>query len=725
MGLELNIRATELARALTVSARRRLRTMCVPPSGDRYVDRLEAAAADAVVTTGTDRNGAGSIVVHLPVDVFVVDRAALLAAPNRVPVGTTPAGRITLAWDVRAEAPVGAHPSLSVTARDPDLGALAALPGADAVRAGLADATALAPVDLRAVFTAMRADEPTAADTALVDGVAVFRFDPAAPPRARLAPGQGWGLFAAGSDWETLARRVLHPFVADLAGTSIPGADTPLGIEFARWHPDGTRPRTDVRVGTKFSYQLGISIPVHAWVDFQCEPQVFPPKPWGPPDRLRVTASWSFHLLAGPGIGILEHEIEKRVEEAIQRRVDALSVSAGPRQLAVDIPLPQIGFDGHQLRVDELSARSEGATTGGRLLPAVIADPAFGFDVAPLSVPMRIQVGCDRHDTSPLTLTNTSTFGEVTLKGAGRLCGYTVVSPTSRTAEVAEHLSAAADPHDPERVTVRAELRYDRAVQLLTSPLRLLVRTARGVRFVDLGTPPAPVLDPEGRLLNAIDLDLGVCNYLDPRLKPDQVTVESLKPIPVDGPDWAELVTASTRLVVQLVELNRLEPGELVQVRTPTHTVDVSADPLGRAAVPVIAPVDGATVPITFERATRRPLAGHVSVSTVEIGAGAAVRGNGSRRTSFRGAGETSLNPQPLPPGPPEVREQLGRDDVVDVLPVPGFESAPLAIAVLADGSTLVLDVRGDGRMRVAGTLRGPIGRIDAANPSNTAAPTT
>jgi hypothetical protein len=113
------------------------------------------------------------------------------------------------------------------------------------------------------------------------------------------------------------------------------------------------------------------------------------------------------------------------------------------------------------------------------------------------------------------------------------------------------------------------------------------VKTARCVRLADLGVPPKIVVDANGQVTNANDNYVDDCHYIDPnndiRWRHDDLV------IPLEHPDWSELITAG--LDVQLVTLNGLERGELVQFRSARHQIDVTADQNGRAMVPVLLPL--------------------------------------------------------------------------------------------------------------------------------------
>jgi hypothetical protein len=78
--------------------------------------------------------------------------------------------------------------------------------------------------------------------------------------------------------------------------------------------------------------------------------------------------------------------------------------------------------------------------------------------------------------------------------------------------------------------------------------------------------------------------------------------------------------------------------------------------------------------------------------------------------------GEIAVNPQPVPPrevGPPACNplfvKRIDLPGIKSFVAVPGFADAPIALAAMVDGSTLVLDLGEDGTARVAGTFTGPM----------------
>jgi hypothetical protein len=83
---------------------------------------------------------------------------------------------------------------------------------------------------------------------------------------------------------------------------------------------------------------------------------------------------------------------------------------------------------------------------------------------------------------------------------------------------------------------------------------------------------------------------------------------------------------------------------------------------------------------------------------------------------------ETALNPQPLPPREqvtlalnPLLSQGIDLPGILSLVPVPGFAEAPNALATMADGSMLVLDLGEGSTARVAGTFTGPIGALEVS----------
>lgn len=369
------------------------------------------------------------------------------------------------------------------------------------------------------------------------------------------------------------------------------------------------------------------------------------------------------------------------------------AIPAGPRRFSIDIALPQLRFGGMTIRIENLETSHDGAVFGGRAVVAPAWHADFGLRLERLSGPTRFVFGgCHPATPPPATLQNTSCFGSAVLTGAGTLCEYEILSPATDLNSV---LSVEIDGDD---AAIAVDCDYGTAVRRIRQPLRILVRTACGVRLVDLGLPPAPEYDESGALVNVHDIDLAVCVDTMPLLKPDQLTPKDYEPVPLEWPGWRDFLANSHRVAVHLVTLNRLEPGELVQLRTPADRVDVTADGRSSAGLPVLVPVTAAISDIRLGRVNQQPLAGHAEVVIRELPpSGALLRSDAASRRDEDVA---------------VLGEHLRLKDLDMVAAVPGFEDASIKVAVLESGGALVVDLASPDGPRIAGTFGGPIGPV-------------
>lgn len=304
-----------------------------------------------------------------------------------------------------------------------------------------------------------------------------------------------------------------------------------------------------------------------------------------------------------------------------------------------------------------------------------------------------------------VTLDELSTRAEVRLDGAGRLLA---VEALGAPFDLGPHLRRLPDERGLV-VLVPSSLSLS-----FTGPVRLLLRTSRGLRAVDLGAPPHPEFDAAGRVTNAATRHVTNCGRPDGahglHWRFDGVRADLPSPPPRDGRDWTGWLAGLDALDVQLVMFDGLEPGELVHFRSRDHAAHVTADRHGRARVPVVMPVAGHGAEGRLVRTNRRPIAGRYIVRGVTF----------HDTSPQRHRGVAWLNPQPLPPvaAPGAVRHPLLAGGValpglVSLEAVPGFDDAPIALARMADDTVLVVEADDAGTVRVAGTFEGPIGPLD------------
>jgi hypothetical protein len=281
----------------------------------------------------------------------------------------------------------------------------------------------------------------------------------------------------------------------------------------------------------------------------------------------------------------------------------------------------------------------------------------------------------------------------------------------------------------------------------------VIVRTARGVRLIDFGTPPPAIVDNNGNVQNAVLTFIDDCLNIPVGDVPFQVDWGTDDGNPTINPtDWGGYLNVLSAVDVQLVKLSGLGAGELIQFRSRDHAVDVTADLNGRATVPVILPLTNNVGRATLTRVNRSSLAGRLNVDTAifqrQATLPAGFRNNLTssddgtalltteleNRVDLHEIGPlgvtTLVAPYQLEQGVTaairSVEQTEGKPnssmgqyiDVPGILclhPVPGFADEPIAIAVMEDGSMLILDLSQDCGARVAGTFTGPVGPLDVS----------
>ena len=740
IAIDLQIQSAALGEITARAVQKQLSATCFAPLPAAYIDHGDVVPGPVQASAA---NGAVQLVV--PIDVFLVRREDVLAAPNGTPAGaTTPVGRVPLLLELRVTGPV-----LSLKCVDADLGSLgdALGPGAGAAKAALLAAIGSPLVaDLTSPLAGLGVRAPAASRIDIVDGTVAIRFDPAGAATAHLSPGQDWGFFL---DAAALERLALSKVPADLRSR------LPSLVFRPRWQPRGTTPHVDV----DYSGKAPIPDPFTAEVSgtLGCDFSLTPGRSYS----LRTTVQWTLDVDLGAVGGFLPH-LESAVATMVAASVDPAKFG-GTRlahdSFAIDTSLPAIALGGGELRYESALASDAGMTVGGPIrlgLPpsratVTLTTVAFGLPARTQFCSILARTGSgDPLET--VTIADLTTTAQIWLADAGRFCDLEILGLGSSLDPYVVGPSAGTlgAGHDF-RITVPAAVAVG-----IDRPVRVVVRTPRGVRLADLGTPPALELDADGRVTNAVDSYIDDCFSL-PVDPDDQFGVdwgrEGLAVDPRPELSWTDLLSGPG-LEVQLVTLSGLEPGELVRFRSRDHAVDVIADVDGRALVPALFPLGDQQAPATLMRLNRRSMRGHLAVESAvfetratlpagdrnalsplpdggarltrefaarvdvhEIGSLGALAPVEIRRASVpspRGGHDEGLDR----PASGRVGDLLSERDAAvpgatAVLPVPGFEEAPVAIASLADGTNVLLDLRAAGGRRVAGTFTGPIGSLD------------
>src|SRR5687768_6945182 len=123
MSIELQIQSSVLGTMTARAVQARLRTTCFAPIGTAYVDHADVTAAPIEITAAN-----AAVRLRVQVDVFIVRRESVLAAPNGVPAGATaPAGTVAAVLELTAT-----NATVALRCVDADLGPLSGVLGAAA-----------------------------------------------------------------------------------------------------------------------------------------------------------------------------------------------------------------------------------------------------------------------------------------------------------------------------------------------------------------------------------------------------------------------------------------------------------------------------------------------------------------------------------------------------------------------------------------------------------------
>lgn len=755
MDIELQFDAAALGRTASDLVRRALRRTCLPPFAGRYIDRLEVAADATVAAAG----GKGSM--QVPVDIHVVTEAALKAAPNAVPAGIETPERtvnIPVAVEVATREIRGTNGAgieailLRLTPAKPALPEGLTKLEADAFQALLdeawprvSQAVGTPEVDLTPLFRTLERDLPRGGSVERVGSAAVVRFGAADALVNRLAPGQEWGAFLGAATLQAMIRRPVEQRVLDRLPD--PEMETSYRVE-------GGAPVVDVRITGSYG-------PVSGSVLARTVLALAP----GP--SLQASVTWSSE--AFPDVPPLDAIVAGIAEDALDPASFG-AVATGPRSFVWPRPLPSLALGAVGLTYTSLAARPDGVVIGGKILrPPIYQGPfdvtryGFGPAVRITNCATLAKTGSGARPTEPLTIYNTTTSAEVHVSGTDVFCGKEFVDTSDGWDKYLSVLPADGG--------IGFKLRFHAPLSealLLGGDCRIILRTPRGVRYVDFGRPPLPERNPDGSFRNPLDLYIDNCLHFVPRGGGrwaigwgggSDWTKEDFRTPPLEHPDWSSYLSASGGLVMQLLTLEGLDPGELLRFRSPSHALDATADAEGRLLLPVLLPF-GQTFPALLERIDGRRLQEQVQVESASFvqmaalpgalrlarsgGPGALLLAEGRPTHLLGGFGLVglnpqslplrsldrlaALNPQPLPPeadhlaalnprpveGPAQLESETlrGMRGVRAAFRIPGFADRPLAIAQLAEGEGLLLDLRG-AQPRVAGRISGPFGPLE------------
>ncbi|MBX2999419.1 MAG: hypothetical protein KF893_12965 [Caldilineaceae bacterium] len=710
MTIELQIRESVLAQALTEQVQTWLFTTCVPVNhAGLYVDHLDTIPGSL---TFADAPGRG-IDISLKVAIYVVSQVDVEAHPNGDPTGAQqPAGTVGVVVRLTI-----VNRALTIDSVTSDLSGLPLPPGLqsaveNAVDNAINQLSGQTLFDTTPIVSALvGADLPAEPDLARGHGVVAMRFGATGSLEPHLALNQDWGVFLdAGEAVDLLKRRMPNGLPINL-----------------RWQPNGSTPAILLDLNIDFEVLglpvAGITVKATGSVSFLA------------PSTLKLSVSWVLDL--GGVLVIFEAAAHKLAREEIRSRIPQ-AVHDGAQSFYFTINLPSIpAFLGAQPRWGGISSDAAGMTIGGPVKRAQAGRrDLIHISHWPFSRPAWWG-HCRETETPPTHFDprQLRVIAGVNLSDAGALCEVEILPPNQWL--------VTSKP--PDQDGMGFDLMIAVAEQI-TADVRILLRTARGTRLVDLGKPIIiHRADEEG---GGVDVQV---NWIDdclrlsgPWLKlitGEPLTPEDLVNPPIDGPDWSRNLGAELGLNSHLVTIEGLEQGEMVTLRGRGLQLDVIANENGHAIVPAVVGLSSDMSEVIVERVSRRPLTGAIRVQTIEFtrlavvgpADAAAIRDvDGAAQIArqvgesvfvevyqpdnvqlfarIEGHGEAALNLQPLPPQPPDavrMATEAGLEDFAAVQTLPGSSEFNLALVQMRDGTGIIVTT--DGRTsRIAGRYSGP-----------------
>ncbi len=155
----------------------------------------------------------------------------------------------------------------------------------------------------------------------------------------------------------------------------------------------------------------------------------------------------------------------------------------------------------------------------------------------------------------------------------------------------------------------------------IADPVRIIVRTARGVRFFDLGVPTIG-LTPDGGLDVAVFWFDDCLRLSGPLLKlalGEELTIDDFRPPPLEDPNWITWFGAALGFNIHFITIDQLDPGEAVRVMGLGLEIHAIADAVGVLSLPAPVAVADTMREVVVERPSGQVFADGVRLSTVEL----------------------------------------------------------------------------------------------------------
>ncbi len=574
MPFEIQIHTQTLVALLENTLQMGFRTTCLPSLDPFYVDHVDVRKGQ----TAVNATGNTSIDFVVSMDVFIVMANAVLAAPNGVPSGaTTPAGQVSLTLTLSVSGS-----KLSMACTGVNLGALGQLLGSNAQvlsqqiqnRIGT-----VGTIDVGPLASKMGLPAPSSSSLEIKGASILIRFDPSGAGQEHIQMGQDWCLFVEATTVQQLVTTKLDTMIAGL------GKEITSHTTKATWSPSGSTARVIVSVDGKAQVPDPFAGNVHVGmvVDFGLTHTFIVNDGIG--TDLVLDVKWDLKVDLGE---FVPQFIDDLVVKAIVAKMDPKmfgGTPVGPQEFDLLFPLPALTFGSATFEYQSIVGIQAGMVMGGPVkLPADPGASTLSFSVFPFADLFTFTVDCSQGSSSKKpTLGTVTATGAASYDHAGVICDIHFVSPVSPPVDLLPYLSAPANGTVTETggigVTLPGVVAY--WLSFNPQPVQLWVQTARGVRLLDLGTPPTPKIDKDGTIINYHLMFINDCpSAVDPWF---QVFHMYNPKWSIDPPEtWENVMEQVERFETLLLDVTNVAAGSVVRLDMPVKGKGMGAAVLGR-----------------------------------------------------------------------------------------------------------------------------------------------
>ncbi|KAH7372163.1 hypothetical protein BKA64DRAFT_649366 [Cadophora sp. MPI-SDFR-AT-0126] len=712
MPLDLQLDGATLRNLVRGYAQEKLSTTCVPPLLGTYLDHVTISDVTMIVSPNQTE-------FHLLANIFQTTDAELQANVNQAPPGAlTGADRTTITI------------LLTVNQTTLELNLQSTVPG-------LEDLNPIGTFDLSPIFgpTGLGLPAPTSATFESVQDTLIVRFDPDGEAVNHLQPGQIWGFFISSTSIAIIANTLLETYHIK---EQLPGSVT-IGTG---WAPRGPVPHVNISING-IHQDLGIGGSVDVGLSVGLDLQLDPQRAAVGDGLLQQIVTWYEPSLDTHGVAEWGEDIVRgKVDEILESALDPKKLGAipiGPRSFMREQHLPKLAFGSTKFSYRFITAYQDGMVIGGNVYstPKVQTFP-LGLDVRPFPKDFTKTISCRAHGSGPHLGIHVSASAYIS--NAGKLCSWDVLSPNG----VEPYITVSPDPGQvTDSVSISSTLSMEASQQLSgLENVRIRIRTANGVRLVNLGTPPAK-LDENGQPTKVNIEKVDDCVHsveIDPWKLRFGIFNPHWLPYP---PPIIENLGRVAAFQSSLVTVNVIEPGEVVTFNQPITglgpAVFLPNNTTSRVFVPTVLAVR------SFDEGANLQKIGHsgfgeVTLDTKHFSCVATLTKPGaiSNRISSRSNADrvtvihqfadrleaTQVDPQGLifeasveesdraeAGAHLEVETALTKSwklsgrKILALHPIPGFEGASTVVVELEDGSICSLFRDDKGEVSVSGVL--------------------